>query len=198
LAAPSPLSKPKEAPLPALNLKGLALDPPLQAGLEARLAGAGPGVLTHAEPWEAWVKASLQTLSNPQASPREAPFHALQALEGTAYFEIPLPGRAASPLQLWVEKDPPAADPAAPPIHKVLLGLHFTAIGETRVGMMLASQALSVKIWAEHPDSLRASEAELRASLEALGNPVSLQVSRLPSGSPDPRSLLGPGYQGLA
>lgn len=179
-----PAPSPSTAPAPAPGAK--AADP-----------SQGPG-LRQAEPWEAWVKGSTQVLADPKASPREAPFHALQGLERSAFFELPLPGRGSGPLQLWVEEDA-SPDPGAPPVHRVLMSLRFTALGETRVGLVKAGGSLSVRIWAEHPRTLEGVEAELRASLEDLGGPVSLGFAALDPGAPTVRALAaGPGYQGLA
>lgn len=196
---PSPPASSLREPAPVPVLKDLPLDPAVKAGLEARLAGAAPEVLAHSEPWGGWVEASLRTLASPTASPREAPFHALQALDGTAYFEIPLPGRASGPLQIWVEQDAPGGSPEAPPVHKLLLGLRFSALGETRVGLLQSTGSLAVRIWAEHPAVLQGGENALREELESLGDQVSLRIAALPLGTPTPRSLaVGPGYQGLA
>ena len=156
------------------------------------------------ESWEAWVRGSLQALADPVASPREAPFHALQSKEGTAFFEIPLPWAQAGNLQLWVESDPPEDNQqdGRDDTKRVLLGLQFSNLGETRLGMAQGSFGLAIRVWAEHPEALEADRERLEEELKELGKHVDLRIyaiTYLPDGSiPSLRSLVaGPSLQAL-
>jgi len=142
-------------------------------------AHSGPA-LEVPEAWESWIKGSVRALSDPGISPREAPFHALQAKEGTAFFEIPLPWAGAKPLQLWVEADAPEdSAPLAEAPHRVLLALELSSLGELRVGLQSTPQALSVRIWTEHPAELESVQAEMEAELKDSGKAVDLRVLSL-------------------
>ena len=155
------------------------------------------------ESWEAWIRGSLTTLANPAISPREAPFHALQAKEGTAFFEIPLPWAQASPLQIWVESDPPEErGRGGDATQRVLLGLKFSQLGETRLGMAQGSFGLQIRIWTEHPEALEREKARMKKELEDLGKTVDLRIYALthgPDGTiPSLRSLVvGPTLRAL-
>jgi hypothetical protein len=145
----------------------------------------------HAETWDTWLRNSLQTLSDPAASPREAPFHALQAREGTAFFEIPLPWSPQTPLQLWVESDADnQASKAGETTQRLLLGMNFSRLGETRVGMMRAAGRLQIRIWTEHPEMLADDLEALLSELEGLGSSVDLRVQALPESSAPPLRAL--------
>ena len=155
------------------------------------------------EAWEAWIRGSLTTLSNPAISPKEAPFHALQAKEGTAFFEIPLPWAQASPLQIWVEADAPEERKGGEEATKrVLLGLRFSQLGETRLGMAQGSFGLQIRIWTEHPEALESEKERMKKELEDLGKTVDLKIYSLTNGPngtiPSVRSLVvGPTLRAL-
>jgi hypothetical protein len=179
-AAPSRSRAAQEAPADALRI------------VLATRSGAPPAA---PETWESWIKATVRTLSDPAASPREAPFHAAQAREGTAFYEIPLPWSPQTPLQLWVEKDRPEKGKAATgDTQRVLLGLSFTRLGETRLGIAKGPAGLQVRVWAEHPAALEASQQRLNEELQALGAAVDLRIyalGREPGGSiPSIKSLV--------
>lgn len=180
-AAPQPAGRPEAAP-------------PVAARLAQTLAAQSAPPPEVPATWEAWLPSALKALSDPAASPREAPFHALQAREGTAFFEVPLPWAPGSPLHLWVEEDgdPKAPNPEAP-VKRVLLGLHLTALGETRAGLAWGPKALAVRLWAEHPEALEAEAEALRADLAAEGAAVDLRIFRLdggPEGIPSLQALV--------
>ncbi len=146
------------------------------------------------ETWESWIKGNVRALSDPGVSPREAPFHALQAKEGTAFFEIPLPWAGAKPLQLWVEED--SHDDSVPGVeapHRVLLALELSSLGELRVGLQSTPRALAVRIWAEHPGALDSFQAQLEAELRDSGKTIDLRILSLNSPAegriPDVRTL---------
>jgi len=155
------------------------------------------------EVWENWVKGSVRALSDPALSPREAPFHALQAKEGTAYFEIPLPWASGKPLQLWVEADAPeSSTPDPEPTTRVLLGLQLSRLGETRVGLQSRRGSLSVRIWTEHPELVESQRDAIERELRESGKAVDLRILPLEPGSdgniPDLRSLaMGPSLHAM-
>ena len=155
------------------------------------------------ESWESWIRGTVATLSNPALSPREAPFHALQAKEGTAFFEIPLPWGQASPLQIWVESDAPEERQGGRDTTKrVLLGLSFSSLGETRLGMAQGAFGLQIRVWTEHPEALENEKESLKKELEDLGKTVDLKIYTLtygPDGTiPSLRSLVvGPSLKAL-
>lgn len=155
------------------------------------------------ESWEAWIRGTVSTLTNPATSPQEAPFHALQAKEGTAYFEIPLPWAQASPLQIWVEADAPEERRSGRDATKrVLLGLAFSHLGETRLGMAQGAFGLQIRIWTEHPEALEAERKAIEEELQALGKPVNLKIHTLTYNAdgtiPSIRSLvIGPSLSAL-
>jgi len=143
------------------------------------------------EHWEAWVKGSLQALGDPITSPREAPFHIAQSKEGTGFFEVPLPWSQGGSLQLWVEEDPPETHAAqTAPVQRVLLGLNFSRLGETRLGLAKGPFGLQVRVWAEHSELLQADQERMESELKALGATVDLQIRPLPSGAPSLRALV--------
>jgi len=152
---------------------------------EATLPGAP-------ETWEAWMKAGVKALSDPGVSPREAPFHAAQAREGTAFFELPLPWAPQAPLQMWVESDARGQGRGNPEgaTTRVLLGLSFSRLGETRLGIAKGAGGLQVRVWAQHPEALQAARAGMEDDLKALGMPVDLRIQGLEPGPvPTIRSL---------
>jgi hypothetical protein len=175
------------------------LSPKLQAALQSH-TGAKAGL---PESWESWIRGTLTTLSNPAISPREASFHALQAKEGTAFFEIPLPWAQVSPLQIWVESDAQGSQQGDPEAAKrVLLGLRFSNLGETRLGMSQGNSGLQIRIWTERPEALEREKENLEQELKGLGKTVDLRIYALAPRSdgtiPTVRSLVtGPSLRAL-
>jgi len=131
-------------------------------------------------------------------SPREAPFHALQAKEGTAYFELPAPWLPQGVMQLWVESDAPQGGRPEDGTRRVFMGLHLSKLGETRLGMELSGTQLRVGVWTEHPERLAKEEEALAKELAETGCAVSLRILPLGSETPSLRSLaVGQTWQGL-
>ena len=173
---------------------------PLEA-LDTLLRGllATPGAAEDPAAWKEWLKASLEALADPAASPAEAPFHRLQAQEGTGFFEVPLPwAPGAGPLQVWVEADRDAGGRGADPARRVLISVAFTALGEVRAGFDARASGLRVRLWLADPGALEPLRPALEAELKALGRPVDLKLLPLPAGAPDLRALAGgPGLEAL-
>lgn len=170
---------------------------PAQA-LATLLAGRTGAAAEAPETWETWLRSSVKVLSDPATAPQSAPFHAAQAREGTAYYEIPLPWAPQQPLQMWVESDRDPRDPRRDPdaeVQRVLVGLSFTNLGETRLGLARDRGGLRVRVWTEHPDLLAADRARMEAELQDLGQAVDLRILPLdpgPEGTiPSLRSLVG-------
>jgi len=164
------------------------------ARVEDAVKAHGGPALEVSEAWEGWIKGNVRALSDPGVSPREAPFHALQAREGTAFFEIPLPWAGAKPLQLWIEEEGHEdRAPATEESRRVLLALELSNLGELRVGLQSTRQALSVRIWTEHPAALEFVQAEVEAELRDSGKAIDLRILSLsPSAegrNPDVRAL---------
>jgi hypothetical protein len=134
--------------------------------------------------WETWMRASIKTLNDPAAAPQGAAFHAAQAREGTAFYEIPLPWAPQHPLQMWVEsdRDPDAKGKGQAETRRVLLGLSFSSLGETRLGIAKGPAGLQVRVWAEHPELLEASRASVEGELTDLGDRVDLKIMPLSPG----------------
>ncbi len=134
--------------------------------------------------WEAWIKAGIKVLNDPTVSPQGAAFHAAQAKEGTAFYELPLPWSPQHPLQMWVEsdRDPRQPKSSTPETRRVLLGMSFTNLGETRVGIAKGPAGLQVRVWAEHPEPLEASKRQVESELEDLGERVDLKIMALTPG----------------
>lgn len=154
--------------------------------------------------WETWMSSGVKALSDPQISPREAPFHLAQAKEGTAFFELPLPWEGPEKvLQMWVEADPGGTGPRGfrEQTVRVLVGIHFTALGETRVGIIQSGERLQVRVWVENADLLKDREASIKSDLADLGPGLDFQV--LPLGErgaaiPSLRALAsGTGFDAL-
>lgn len=166
----------------------------LAKALLAHGKAQGPAIQVP-EVWEAWVKGSVRALADPELSPREAPFHAVQAKEATGYFEIPLPWSASRTLQLWVEEDAPEArPPGGDKTTRLLLGLSFSRLGETRIGLQRCGEALAARVWCEHPDLLSAQAEGIEHELRELAATVDLRILPLAPGPdggiPDLRSLV--------
>lgn len=66
---------------------------------------------------------------------------------------------------------------------RVLLGLNFSRLGETRLGIARGPEGLQVRVWAEHPALLAAAGPGMEAELGTLGMPVDLKILPL---EPDP------------
>ena len=184
----APLAQGEAAPLLArLQLPTEALKP--LAGLFQALAR--PEAAATPESWSTLLKAVMTTLSDAVASPREAPFHALQAQEGTALFEIPLPwAPEGGPLRLWVESDAEGDGPEEA-TRRVFLSVPFSALGEVRLGVERSRAGLRARLWLEDPGRIEPLRAELEAELASLGVPATLQIRPLPPAAPDLRALAG-------
>jgi len=117
-------------------------------------------------------------------SPREAPFHAAQAKEGTALFEIPLPWAPQTPLQMWAESDRQGKGKGSKDgsTNRVLLGMTFSRLGETRLGLAKGPEGLQVRVWAQHPEVLAAAQPGMEEELKTLGLPVDLKILPLEPG----------------
>ena len=175
-----------------------------------RPQGPSPSLLAAArsgpelpETWQSWIRAAVRTLSDPAASPREAPFHAAQAKEGTAFYELPLPWAPQTPLQVWVEADRKGKEGGRQDeTRTVLVGLKFTRLGETRLGVAKGPAGLQVRVWTEHPELLASATEAMEKELGALGPAVDLKILPLRPGPggfvPSLRSLVtGPTMQML-
>jgi hypothetical protein len=193
----APLAQGEAAPLLA-RLQGRTQDP--LAALLRNLVQAGAAVAEQPEAWSAWMKEAMKTLSDPTASPAEAPFHRLQAQEGTAWFELPLPwAPGAEPMRLWVEDETAREADGTDRAHRVFLSVPFSRLGDVRVGLEQRSTGLRVRLWLQDPGQLEPLRQELEAELAGLGRPVHLQILALPPGAPDLRTLAGgPPLQAMA
>jgi len=184
---PAPASPRPEAPAPAAS-------PALAA------ARTGPEL---PETWQSWIKTAVRTLGDPGASPREAPFHAAQAKEGTAFYELPLPWAPQSPLQIWVERDRKGRGGGGQEeTRTILVGLNFSRLGETRLGVAKGPAGLQVRVWAEHVERLQGAREQIARELEAVDPGVDLRLLPLHPGPggfvPSLRSLVtGPTMQML-
>jgi hypothetical protein len=165
--------------------------------LNALLGGREGAPAAAPETWEAWIRTGVKALSDPAVSPQGAAFHQAQAREGTAFYELPLPWAPQSPLQIWVESDRNPRNPGGKPgpeTQRVLLGLSFTNLGETRLGIVRSGADLQVRVWTEHPELLAASRDKVEGELKDLGSSVDLKIMALhpgPGGSiPSLRSEL--------
>lgn len=156
---------------------------PLQA-LQTLLGARGGPPAAVPESWETWIRGAVHSLSSPATAPAGAAFHAAQAMEGTAFYEVPLPWAPDRPLQIWLEADREPAPGRAPgDIRRVLLGLSFTRLGETRLGIAQGPGALQVRVWTEHPELLDpAARAQVEADLNALGARLDLKFLPLEPG----------------
>ena len=184
----APLAQGEAAPLLARLQSPTEALKPLAQLFQALLRS---GSAETPETWSTWMKAVITTLAEPAASPREAPFHQLQAQEGTALFEIPLPWAPnADPLRLWVESDAKGTA-SGDATRRVFLSVPFSALGEVRMGVERSATALRARIWVEDPSRLDSFRPGMEAELAALGTPVTLQILTLPENAPDPRALAG-------
>lgn len=159
-------------------------------------AALPPSALDPGQPatWERWLRATIETLAHPEASPQEAPFHRLQAREGTALFELPLPWQAERPqVELWAERDPGEGETS--PTSRVLLAVNLGRTGELRVALQAGPAGTRGQVVAGAEVA-----AELGALLrEELGDPPPFPVQVRPSEPlpPRPRALAGQGLRAL-
>jgi len=167
----------------AADPRPAAPDTPAQA-LQQLLSGRQGAPADLPATWEAWLRAGIKTLNDPAAAPQGAAFHAAQAKEGTAFYELPLPWAPQHPLQMWVESDrnPKDQGQAQGETKRVLLGLSFSSLGETRLGIAKGPAGLQVRVWAEHPELLEASRAAVEGELNDLGDRVDLKIMALSPG----------------
>ena len=137
--------------------------------------------------WQSWLKGAIKALVDPQASPKEAFFHALATKENVNYFELPLPWAQGRNLEIWVEDGNEESSGHGEKNKKkfrVLLALNFSGIGETRVGLESSSKSLSITIWAERPQSIENELPQMRNELSALGFDANISINGL-VGGPD-------------
>jgi hypothetical protein len=162
------------------------------ADLLRSLLQTGDAVAEQPGAWSAWLKAAMKTLADPAASPQEATFHRLQAREGTAWFELPLPwAQGAEPMRIWIEEERAAPGGNPEVVHRVFLSTSFTTLGEVRLGLEQRSSGLKARLWLQDPQQVADLHRELEAELGSLGRPVQVQVLALPPGTPDLRALAG-------
>lgn len=186
----APLAFGEAAQLMARAQSGGAMAP--LANLLQSLLQAGEAGAAQPASWSAWMKEAMKALADPAASPAEAPFHQLQAKEGTALFELPLPwAPGAEPMRIWIEADRAPASGGMDPVHRVFLSIPFSTLGEIRLGLEQRSAGLKVRLWLQNPEQVSAIRQDLEAELATLGRPVNLQVFTLPAGTPDLRAMAG-------
>jgi len=186
----APLVHGEAAPLLA-RLQAGAPQTPL-AELLRGLLQAGVALAEQPETWSAWMKAGMKALADPATSPAEAAFHRLQAKEGTAWFELPLPwAPGAEPLRIWIEGGQEAGGAEGESVHRVFLSVPFSALGEVRLGLEQRQSGLRARLWLQDPAQVAPLKADLEGELASLGRPVDLQVLALPPGTPDLRALAG-------
>jgi hypothetical protein len=169
-----------------------------QGGGPARHAQAAPQGAAQAgeraQTWHSWLDGCVRALADPAAT-REAAFHSLAAKENVNYFELPLPWMPGRSLEMWVESDGDGnrrgkGDSG----HRVLLGMAFSVLGETRVGIESAGKRLNVRIWAERIKPMESALPQLLSDLSALGFEAAVSLNALvPQGGPAPsiKSALG-------
>jgi hypothetical protein len=181
-----------------------ALLPEIRAALARSEAAAGspassplaPPRLDPAQPatWERWLRSTMEALARPESSPQEAPFHRLQAREGTALFEVPVPWLAERPqIELWAERDP--GDGEGDPTSRVLLALDLGRTGELRVALQAGPGGTRAQVVAGATVA-----AELATLLqEELGEPAPfpVQVRASETLPPRPRAQAGQGLRAL-
>jgi len=187
----APLVLGEAAPLMARLQSAPGEQSPLGTLLRGLLQ-AGMAVAEQPETWSTWMKEAMKTLANPEASPTESTFHRLQAKEGTAWFELPLPwAPGAEPMRIWIEGEKESEGSAAESVHRVFLTVPFSTLGEVRLGLEQRNAGLRVRLWLQDPEQIQAIRPELEAELASLGRPVDLQLLPLPPGSPDLRAMAG-------
>lgn len=162
------------------------------AVLFRQLIQAGPSVAEAPETWSTWMKQAMTALADPAQSPMEAPFHQLQAKEGTALFELPLPwAPGAEPLRIWIESEQASAHTGDDAVHRAFLSVAFSEWGEVRLALEQRPSGLRVRLWLKDPERMASILPELQAELATQGRPVDLQVLSLPDPAPDLRALAG-------
>jgi hypothetical protein len=65
---------------------------------------------------------------------------------------------------------------------RVLLGMSFSRLGETRLGIAKGPEGLQVRVWAQHPEALAAAQPGMEEELRALGTNVDLKILPLEPG----------------
>jgi hypothetical protein len=85
---------------------------------------------------------------------------------------------------MWMEsdRDPKDQGNTQPETQRVLLGLSFSNLGETRLGIARSPAGLQVRVWTEHPELLEASRSAVASELEDLGSTVDLKIMALNPG----------------
>jgi hypothetical protein len=172
-----------------------AAPPPSGASSAAASAQPpAPGLWDAPETWQSWLKAATQALADPKVSPREAPFHALQAREGTALFELPLPlPGLRGPVELWVERDREREGGGERPT-RMLVALEFEGMGQVRLGVQGLGGRIRADLWVEE----ERRPAVARALAEELGDPppYPLRVLGFHGSQPGLRQAAGAGAFG--
>jgi hypothetical protein len=145
--------------------------------------------------WRSWLDGCVRALADP-ALAKEAAFHALAAKENVNYFELPLPWTPSGSMEIWVEADGDGNQREKDgPGHRVLLGMTFSALGETRVGLESAGKRLGIRIWAERTEPIEVVLPQLRDELSALGFEPTVSLNALSVGQggavPSIKSALG-------
>jgi hypothetical protein len=157
-----------------------------------------------AQTWRSWLDGCVRALADPAVA-KEAAFHALAAKENVNYFELPLPWTPGGSMEIWVEADADGKDRGKGDSgHRVLLGLSFSVLGETRVGIESTGSAgstgstgkrLNVRIWAERVEPVEAVLPQLRDELSALGFEAAVSLNSLSASQggavPSIKSALG-------
>lgn len=145
-----------------------------------------------ADTWEQWMRGTTSALTDAQVSPREAPFHALQAREGTALFELPLPlPQLRGAVELWIEQDRDASGPNDPGAVRVLLALEMEGMGQMRLGVVGHGSQIQADLWVDE-----GKQAAIRLALQAeLGEPppYALRVRSFRGPQPSLRHVAGAG-----
>ena len=173
------------------RLQGAASTSPLAALLRT-LAQPGSAAPEGPETWSTWLRGALESLADPGAAPAGSAFHRLQAQEGTGWFEVPLPWAPGdSPVRLWVEADDEGRGAGAERVHRLLLSVPFSSLGEVKVGLEQRAAGLRVKVWLRDPGQVAPHLDAMAAELGALGRPVDLQTLPLPTPCPDLAALVG-------
>lgn len=191
LARQDPLAQLIRSMLPNL---APAEAPWAKASVQARADQASGLQPSEPETWTRWLKEVTSTLSRPEASPAEAPFHRLQAREGTALFEVPLPWTPdPGTLELWAERE--ADGSGREEVHRVLLALNLGRTGELRVALQSGPAGVQAQVVASPAVAARL-EGLLRQELGE-PSPFPLKVRAAAELPPRPRALAGTGLQAL-
>jgi hypothetical protein len=203
LVRPTPAGGAIEQLLRAL-IPPLPTPPPMKAAIPLPVptapATVAKGVAPQArafeapEAWEGFLRHATSALADPRVSPREAPFHALQAREGTALFELPLPlPGLRGPVEFWVERDREGGGGADHPV-RMLLALDLEGMGQVRLGVEKRGATIHADLWVD--EERRSAVAQ---AVEAeLGDPPPYPVRVLGFHGPQPglRRVAGAGAFG--